>query len=97
MHEAQEVSDGLLVSGGHPPILFDQAPKTLGQVPVLVPIGVVRSRLLPITLGRDHRFRSHDPDRLDQLVTVITLVAYDDLGLCARDQSLRLGHVGLRC
>src|SRR5260370_16531577 len=94
MNECQEITGGLLIAGGHAPVMLDLVPKPLDQVAVLVPVPVVVPLLGAILPGRDHRRTAVSLDEVHQLLAVEALVADYYFKGDVLQECLGLVHIG---
>ena len=95
MHEREEVSGGLVVPGGDPPVRFEGGPEPLDPVPVLVPVGVDGPLDLPGLQGRDHGLPALGLDRVHQGLLVVPLVPDHDGRGEPVERGLGVGDIGV--
>src|SRR5580692_7025893 len=95
MDEPQEVPGCLLVPGRHTPVLLDPVDEPFGKVAFLVKNLIIFSLEDPILLRRNHGIRTGGHDRLDEIISVISLVRDHRIGIMTFNQGLALIDVGL--
>jgi hypothetical protein len=95
MDEPREVSARLLVPGRHTPISPDPVDEPLGKVAFLVKELVILSLEDPILLRRNRSIRAGGRDRLDEIISVLSLVRDHRLRVMAFNQCLSPIDVGL--
>src|SRR5512135_3717052 len=94
MNQSKEVAGCLLVPGGDPPVLLDQADAPLDLLAILVQMLVIIARHLPVLLRRDHRLGPLALRRTHDRIAVVRLVGDERPRLVPFPPRLGLGNVG---